>query len=154
MNHQWPIGIIQEQVWASAWGAGSGRGIRAQSLGHLLLEARLISAQHYIVIKLFLCFLGSVFHFPSQCPKLHAPTQGSMFNTLGFKPEFYVPCYKHTRHHLLPLLLPDSPVVNQPRGEVPSHPGGGADADSPALQAGQCGLLSSPVCPPVGSAEC
>lgn len=25
-----------------------------------------------------------------------------MFNTLGFKPEFYVPCYKHTRHHLLP----------------------------------------------------
>lgn len=154
VNHQWPIGIIQEQVRASAWGAGSGRGIRAQGLGHLLSEARLISAQHYIVIKLFSCLPGSAFHFPSQCPKLHALTQGSMFNILGFKPEFYVPCYKHTHHHLLPLLLPDSLVVKQARGEVPSHPGGGADAGSPTLQAGQCGLLSSPVYLPGCSAKC
>lgn len=153
VNHQWPKRSIQKQVWASACSTRR-RGIRAQGLGHLLSEARLISAQHYIVIKLFSCLPGSAFHFPSQCPKLHAPTQGSMFNILDFKPKFYVPCYKHTLHHLFPLLLPDSLEVSQARDEVLSHPGGGGDAGSPALQAGQCDLLSSPVCPPGCSTEC
>lgn len=60
------------------------------------------------VIQLFFCVPGSAFYFPSQYPKSYAPTQGFMFNILGFKPKFHVPCCKYLPHHLLPLLLPGS----------------------------------------------
>lgn len=94
------------------------------------LEARLISAQYCPVIQLFSCVPGSAFHFPSQCPKLYAPTQGSMLNILGSRPKFYSLLQTpHTHHHLPPLLLPGSLVVGQAE-EIPLHPGEGADTDS------------------------
>lgn len=68
------------------------------------LEARLISAQYCPVIQLFSCVPGSAFHFPSQCPKLYAPTQGSMLNILGSRPKFYSLLQTSPTHTITSLL--------------------------------------------------
>ena len=75
-----------------------------------------------------------------------APTRDSMFNTLGPNSTFFVA--NTTHHHFPPFLLPGSLVVSQARGEAAVHPGGGSDAGSPALHAGQGGLSPRPGCPP------
>lgn len=51
----------------------------------------------------------------------------------------------NTPLHHPSLLLPPRPLVGSQAGaEVPLGPGAGADAGSPALQAGRCGLPSGP----------
>lgn len=68
------------------------------------LEARLISAQYRPVTQLFSCVPGSAFHFPSQCPKLSAPTQGSMLNISGSRPKFYSLLQTPHTHTITSLL--------------------------------------------------
>ena len=88
------------------------------------------------------------------CPSLCSDS-GSVLNILGFEPQLYVfPVANTPYRHPPPPLPPGSPGGSQVAGEVPLGPGAGADAGSPALQAGWCGLLSGPVCPPGRCAEC